>query len=421
MAEFILKDWYGKEQTFDKETIYVQGKDGELMPFTHGEGNPVIEPLNVTQNGVYTTPVGVNGFSPVSVNVPDLPPVLQSKEVTQNGEYTPDSGYDGLSKVTVNVPAPEIKLQEKTITENGEYTADAGFDGLGKVLVEVAGSGGGSLPAGVYLASSPVVSPTLFRQKRFMYNGDLYIGSGSVVGDGYLKTIYKWNGNAWDTVLSSTGSYGVGDSYIDADDFLIAEYDGKLHIFSGSHHYIFDGTSITSAERAGSSGTTKPFVHHNKLMVIHSGTGNSVMREWDETSNTWATNEDLLATYSNPFVLNGELYASRYNNGSKMYKYTNGGFVEYSDIVTAPLLNTVINGKLYYLQPYAVPGICQIYRYEVDTKKSTLLGSIPRFIECFISQGTNDLSFYGSNATSENSSKVNMYPFFVAHIIEATE
>lgn len=39
MAEFILKDWYGKEQTFDKETIYVQGKDGELMPFTHGTGD----------------------------------------------------------------------------------------------------------------------------------------------------------------------------------------------------------------------------------------------------------------------------------------------------------------------------------------------------------------------------------------------
>ena len=38
MAEFILKDWYGKDQVFDKETIYVQGKDGELMPFTHGTG-----------------------------------------------------------------------------------------------------------------------------------------------------------------------------------------------------------------------------------------------------------------------------------------------------------------------------------------------------------------------------------------------
>lgn len=141
MPKYTLVDWYGNRQTFDRDTIYAEGEDGGLVPFTQGAGNPVIEPLNVTQNGVYTTPVGVNGFSPVSVNVPDLPPVLQSKEATQNGEYTPDSGYDGLSKVTVNVPAPEIKLQEKTITENGEYTADAGFDGLAKVLVAVASSG----------------------------------------------------------------------------------------------------------------------------------------------------------------------------------------------------------------------------------------------------------------------------------------
>lgn len=69
MAEYILEDWYGKEQTFDKETIYVQGKDGELMPFTHGAGNPVIEPLKVTENGTYEVPDGVDGYSPVVVNV----------------------------------------------------------------------------------------------------------------------------------------------------------------------------------------------------------------------------------------------------------------------------------------------------------------------------------------------------------------
>lgn len=174
MPKYTLVDWYGKRQTFDRDTIYAEGEDGGLVPFTQGAGNPVIEPLNATQNGVYTPPVGVNGFGPVSVNVPDLPPVLQSKEATQNGEYTPDSGYDGLSKVTVNVPAPvleplivtengnytpgagkdgfnsvtvavqapEIKLQEKTATVNGTYTADAGFDGLAKVLVNVAASGG---------------------------------------------------------------------------------------------------------------------------------------------------------------------------------------------------------------------------------------------------------------------------------------
>lgn len=107
--EYILKDRHGNSRTFDKETLYVRGTDGELMPFTHGTGNPVLQPLSVTENGTYTAPDGVDGYNPV----------------------------------TVAVPAPEIKLQDKTITENGEYTADSGFDGLGKVLVEVAGGAAG--------------------------------------------------------------------------------------------------------------------------------------------------------------------------------------------------------------------------------------------------------------------------------------
>lgn len=104
MAEFILKDWYGKEQAFDKETIYVKGADGELIPFRE---KATVQPLSITENGTYEAPADVDGYSPV----------------------------------TVNVPAPEIKLQEKTITENGEYTADSGFDGLSKVLVNIAASG----------------------------------------------------------------------------------------------------------------------------------------------------------------------------------------------------------------------------------------------------------------------------------------
>lgn len=35
MAEFILKDWYGKEQTFDKDSIFVKDKDGQLLQFTN--------------------------------------------------------------------------------------------------------------------------------------------------------------------------------------------------------------------------------------------------------------------------------------------------------------------------------------------------------------------------------------------------
>ena len=35
-----------------------------------GGGAPVIEALSVTANGTYTAPAGVDGYSPVTVNVP---------------------------------------------------------------------------------------------------------------------------------------------------------------------------------------------------------------------------------------------------------------------------------------------------------------------------------------------------------------
>ena len=38
MAEFILKDRNGKDQTFNTDAIFVQGTDGELVQFTQGTG-----------------------------------------------------------------------------------------------------------------------------------------------------------------------------------------------------------------------------------------------------------------------------------------------------------------------------------------------------------------------------------------------
>jgi hypothetical protein len=137
MAEFILKDWHGKEKSFDHETIYVRGTDGELMPFTHGTGNPVLEELEVTENGSYTPSEGVDGFGSVKVNVPDIPAVLQNKEVTENGEYTADDGYDGLGKITVNVPDIPAVVQPLEVTENGEYAVPDGVDGFNSVKVAV--------------------------------------------------------------------------------------------------------------------------------------------------------------------------------------------------------------------------------------------------------------------------------------------
>lgn len=91
-----------------------------------GGGGGTIESLTVTQNGVYTASGGVDGYSPVTVEVPDPPaPVLIEKTITQNGVYDPeDDNADGYSMIDVEVPV--VDVIEFTANTNDTYTAPAG-------------------------------------------------------------------------------------------------------------------------------------------------------------------------------------------------------------------------------------------------------------------------------------------------------
>lgn len=112
-------------------------------------GNKVIQPLNVTENGSYEVPEGVDGYNPVNVNVPSEA-VTEGLSVTTNGTYTPPSGVDGYNPVTVNVDdrydegyadgesAVKAKIKSKSITANGiYYAADDGLDGFDPINVSV--------------------------------------------------------------------------------------------------------------------------------------------------------------------------------------------------------------------------------------------------------------------------------------------
>lgn len=71
--------------------------------------DPTLVELTVTENGFYEPEEGVDGFSSVDVDVPDVPAVLETLSVSENGTYYPDEGYEGFSQVVVNVPAPVIE------------------------------------------------------------------------------------------------------------------------------------------------------------------------------------------------------------------------------------------------------------------------------------------------------------------------
>lgn len=74
-----------------------------------GGSDPVIQSLEVTQNGEFIVPSGVDGFNPVNVNVQ---PTLQNINITENGTYRPMEPYQGFNEITVNVTDSSDELTD---------------------------------------------------------------------------------------------------------------------------------------------------------------------------------------------------------------------------------------------------------------------------------------------------------------------
>lgn len=114
------------------DTIVVTSDDKIYLP---GTITPVVlEELFAYEDGIYIPPSGVDGFSKVTVDVPE--PVLVQLTATNNGTFTPATGQDGFSQVSVNV---QPTLTALSVTENGTYTPGQGIDGFSSVEVNVSG------------------------------------------------------------------------------------------------------------------------------------------------------------------------------------------------------------------------------------------------------------------------------------------
>ena len=101
-----------------------------------GGKEPVLETLNVKDNGTYRPNTGVDGFDIVEVNINKEHHNVTSKSITANGTYNSD-GDDVWNSVDVNVPERQPVLESLSITDNGTYTPESGVDGYNSVSVNV--------------------------------------------------------------------------------------------------------------------------------------------------------------------------------------------------------------------------------------------------------------------------------------------
>lgn len=174
-------------------------ESAENLPEAGGAAEPVVEPLEIAENGTYIAPDGVDGYSPVTVNVP-IPDgyIVPSgtKNITENGTHDAKA-YESVS---VNVPVPDgyiIPSGELEITENGEYD----ITDKASVIVSVEESGGAELlftASGAIYVEELVVPETVTALNSGVYNINGF-KSITALGVTELKGHYCFGG-AWNSL-----------------------------------------------------------------------------------------------------------------------------------------------------------------------------------------------------------------------------
>ena len=99
----------------------------EIRSIESETSSPTCIDLAATENGQYLPEeYGVDYFSEVNVNVPIPKPNIETLDVTENGVYNPPEGVDGYSTVTVNVEGGNSKATTVALDfrnyEKGSFT-----------------------------------------------------------------------------------------------------------------------------------------------------------------------------------------------------------------------------------------------------------------------------------------------------------
>lgn len=164
--------------------------------FSTGDGGQIeLIPLSVVQNGEYRPAEANQAFNLVTVNVPT--PVVESLNITENGTFTSESGHV-WNVVNVNVE-PLLEAVSRTITENGTYTItpSEGYDGINQIMLNIdVPTGGGGDVVTVYKRISPSV------------NGDVFtvdLSEDAPQGKDFIGFILRPGRSTWQNIANGSG------------------------------------------------------------------------------------------------------------------------------------------------------------------------------------------------------------------------
>lgn len=118
----------------DGDTIITSTIDGEGNAFIRLGQNPVIEPLNVTENGVYTVPEGVDGFNPVTVAIPEYEGAYTVESSTEE-QTLATAGKVMTGDVTVGKAESGSSIRLYSSKEVEAYASYGTFDAFKQAMV----------------------------------------------------------------------------------------------------------------------------------------------------------------------------------------------------------------------------------------------------------------------------------------------
>lgn len=205
-----------------------------------GGDEPVIEALSVTENDTYTAPSGVDGYSPVTVNVPGIVPSGTSS-ITANGIYD----ITNFASVDVNVSgggggSDTVFFEFTTQSTEGVQEVTVPYTGNGYPIVFAMNCDDISIRT---TTSSCKISASLYVDKEDKTTAPNY--SGSNADKALIYEFCRYSGTSSATRFTCLGS-GSATDFFNASVPTASDY-AKVRMQSKNKFKVYISTNTSTA------------------------------------------------------------------------------------------------------------------------------------------------------------------------------